>query len=210
MRSHPSLPARTAILVLGFFLLLPVTVLAQATTGAFTGKVTDASSGDPMIAVNVVVCDTEGRPTRFGGFTNSEGVYQIINVPPGTYSIRFAFVGYDATEIPNVTIAAGQTLTGDMALNKSTTGLIMGQVTDHSTGTVLAGVKMALMDVLGNQVLLEETTGSDGRYRFTRVPPGRYNLRAILDGYRTMEVQMLLVSAGEVTRMNFSLEPQGR
>ena len=206
MRSHPSRPARIFIIIFCLFLLAPAAASAQGTTGVMTGKITDAATGDPISAVNVVLCDLNGRPTRYGAFTNAEGVYQMVNLPPGTYNIRFAMIGYDVAEVTEVTVVAGETSTHNVALRRMTTGFIVGQVTDRRTGGPLAGVTIALMDVPGEQVLHQGLTGTDGRFRFANVPPGRYIVRAIMPGYKTIEVQQMLVSAGVVTRQNFQME----
>jgi len=58
-------------------------------TGKIAGIITDASTGEPLPAVNVVI---EG--TTMGGATDAEGSYFIINIPPGTYSLQASMVGY--------------------------------------------------------------------------------------------------------------------
>ncbi|MFC1543672.1 carboxypeptidase regulatory-like domain-containing protein [Gemmatimonadota bacterium] len=206
MRSHPSRPARISILIFCLSLLAPAAANAQATTGSVAGKVTDAATSDPIAAVNVVLFDLDGNATRYGAFTSADGTYRVINILPGTYNIRFAMIGYDVAEVTEVTVVAGETSDYVVALRKMTTGFIVGQVTDHGTGEPLAGVTIALMDVLSEQVFHQGSTGTDGRFRFANVPPGRYNVRAIMPGYKTVEVQQVLVSAGVVTRHNFQME----
>ncbi|GAI87102.1 unnamed protein product, partial [marine sediment metagenome] len=62
-------------------------------TGKIAGIITDAATGEPMPAVNVVI---EG--TTLGGATDNDGHFFIINIPPGTYSLHASMVGY-AVEI---------------------------------------------------------------------------------------------------------------
>jgi len=58
-------------------------------TGKIAGIITDAATGEPLPAVNIVI---EG--TTLGGATDNEGHYFIINIPPGTYTLQASMVGY--------------------------------------------------------------------------------------------------------------------
>jgi len=55
-----------------------------------TGKVTDASTREPLISANVYLSDT-----FFGAASGRDGKYTIYNVPPGTYQIIVSYVGYE-------------------------------------------------------------------------------------------------------------------
>ena len=59
-------------------------------TGKISGYVTDKSTGEPLIGANVIV---EG--TYFGGATDLDGYYFIINVPPGKHRLIISSIGYD-------------------------------------------------------------------------------------------------------------------
>ena len=82
------------ILVLG----ISVTLLA-GTTGKIAGKVTDSETGQPLPGVNVLI---DG--TSMGAATNVDGTYAILNVPPGSYNIRFSMVGYEKTTVEGVRV----------------------------------------------------------------------------------------------------------
>jgi len=70
------------------------------------------------------------------------------------------------------------------------TGLIQGLVTDQA-GQPIADVRLRLTRVGWSG---EVTSGSDGKYRFTRLPPAIYNLRAI---DHNVEHVGLTLSAGQ-------------
>lgn len=86
--------ATLALLVISF-----ASLLVAGTTGKLSGTVTDATNGEKLVGVNVVI---EG--TRIGGATNIDGYYAIINVPPGTYKLRASLVGYNNASVINVKV----------------------------------------------------------------------------------------------------------
>lgn len=89
-------------LFLVFFLLLPITFLAQSHSGTISGQVT---SGNQSIAgANVAI---EGL--RKGAPTNSQGKFIIRNVAPGTYQIVVSAVGFSKHQ-QQVTLEKGQNL----------------------------------------------------------------------------------------------------
>jgi len=59
-----------------------------------SGLVTDASTGDPLPGVNVVI-----KGTTTGTSTNSQGEYEL-NVPSLQDTLVFSFIGYQAQEVP--------------------------------------------------------------------------------------------------------------
>ncbi len=81
-------------------------VLLGATTGKITGIVTDAETGGPLPGVNVLV---EG--TNLGAATNTEGRYTILNIPAGTYSMRFTYIGYAEHRVTDIRVEVDLTTT---------------------------------------------------------------------------------------------------
>lgn len=84
-------------------LVIPLVNYA-ATTGKIAGKVTDQSTNEPLPGANVVIVGT-----TMGGATDIEGDYFIINVPPGTYSVRATMMGYTVVTKTNVQLMVDQT-----------------------------------------------------------------------------------------------------
>jgi len=95
-------------------LILSGSILYAGTTGKITGKVTDATSGDPLPGVNVVI---EG--TMMGAATDLDGEYIILNVPPGIYTLRATMIGYSASVIENVKVSIDLTTTMDITISSS-------------------------------------------------------------------------------------------
>lgn len=77
-----------------------------------TGKVTDASTGEPMPGVNILV-----KGTTLGALTDANGRYTV-TVPSSTSVLIISFIGYESQEIP---IAGRSTV--DLALTATITGL---------------------------------------------------------------------------------------
>ena len=106
------------ILAAGIFLLLfSVPVLAQAGVGKLSGKIIDADTKEALIGANIVILNT-----GMGAATDIEGNYFILNITPGTYSIKASYVGYapkTVTEVrivPNLTYELNIELSTDFTL----------------------------------------------------------------------------------------------
>lgn len=81
-------------LVVGLWGVTSMPLLAQSTTVTLRGFVADASDGQPIQGVNVVLEQGESLPR--GAATNRDGFYQIAAIPAGTYALRMSFIGYEA------------------------------------------------------------------------------------------------------------------
>ena len=108
------------VLLITLVLGLSVSLIA-GTTGKIAGKVTDAETGQPLPSVNVLI---EG--TSMGVVTNSDGSYAILNVPPGTYKIRFSMIGYEKTLVEGVRVEIDLTSIINAQLHGTT--LAVGEV----------------------------------------------------------------------------------
>src|SRR5688572_3576934 len=89
------------------------------------------------------------------------------------------------------------------ALAQTPSGEISGLVTDES-GLVLPGVRITLTNLATNATRLAQTNDS-GVYVIPAVPPGRYTLKAELDGFRTVERPDIGVQVGSSNRIAITL-----
>lgn len=96
---------------LGLVVLLSSGALAQS--GKLAGTVTDASTGEPLPGVNVVI---EG--TSQGTATDLNGNYTIIGVRPDTYTLVFSFIGYRTARVENVRASIDVTTRTDVRLEE--------------------------------------------------------------------------------------------
>ena len=88
------------VLALGAF----IGSLYAGTTGKITGRVIDKETGDPLPGANVVIVGT-----KIGTATDLDGYYFLINIPPGTYTLRASMIGYNPQEIKGVVVKADLT-----------------------------------------------------------------------------------------------------
>jgi hypothetical protein len=74
---------------------------AQATTGQFVGQVSDSSGA--VIAGAVITATDEEKGVTFTGKTDGAGTYNVLNIPPGIYSVSASAPGFgDAKYVHSV------------------------------------------------------------------------------------------------------------
>jgi iron complex outermembrane receptor protein len=105
---------RTSVM-LAASLISTLPLLAQA-TGRITGKVTSSDGGAPILGATVQLVGTP-----FGTLTKADGSYAI-SLRPGPYTLRIRQIGFTSSTQTS-TVAAGQTLTRDVVLQRTATNL---------------------------------------------------------------------------------------
>jgi outer membrane receptor protein involved in Fe transport len=106
-----------SLLILCSLLFFASPVIA-GTSGKIAGKVTDASSKEGLIGVNILV---EG--TKLGASTDVNGQYVIINIPPGTYTLATSSIGYHPSKVSKVQVSIDLTTKIDFDLRESSVAL---------------------------------------------------------------------------------------
>src|SRR5262245_39642963 len=91
--------------------------LAESADAGTTGKISGRVLNDKKEPVLAVTCFLEG--TKFGAYTNEQGQFTILNVPAGTYTLRFQRVGYTVKAIQGVVVTSDQTTTQDVVITES-------------------------------------------------------------------------------------------
>jgi TonB-dependent receptor len=81
--------------------VLPVSFVAAAPESNIGGIVKDAKTGEVLPGANVVLAGTS-----LGASTDVDGKYSIRNVPPGNYTIRASYIGYEPASA-SVQVAPG-------------------------------------------------------------------------------------------------------
>jgi len=94
------------------FILLLTNSIIFAQSGKISGTISDATTGEPLIGVNIIV---EG--TTLGAATDVDGFYVILNVPPGTYNLKATYIGFAPQTITNLRVNIGQTSQANFILS---------------------------------------------------------------------------------------------
>jgi outer membrane receptor for ferrienterochelin and colicins len=113
MRSRIATPFLTLVL-----LLLASAGVASAQAGNIMGRVTDGSSGAPL-AATVVQALGAGGQVAASTLTDASGTFRLVNLAPGTYTVRVTMTGYAAFSQQNVVVTAGQTTSLSVALTST-------------------------------------------------------------------------------------------
>jgi Ca-activated chloride channel family protein len=152
-------------------LLIMVTVGSAGTTGKLAGRVKD-ESGKGMAYVNVLVLQDGKRIT--GIMTKENGSFIIINLPPGTYDLKFQLQGFGELTVIGVVIEADQTTTQNATLTKK--DVVMEAVKaqaykdNASTGSERK-IDMAVSDMNGTTALQSVSLSVVGG-ELHALPPG--------------------------------------
>ena len=99
-------------------LLVSINICLGGTTGKVAGRVLIKDTGEPMIGANIIINDTD-----LGTATDADGNYYILQVPPGTYSVRFTMIGYQDLIMNNVRVQVDLTTTLNAQLAESVIGM---------------------------------------------------------------------------------------
>ena len=110
---------RVAFVAMCLFAL--ASTAAWAGNGKITGTVMDKASGEPLVSASIAL---EG--TRLGTVSDDEGRFFILNVPPGTYTLRATYIGYADFVIEEVRVSSD--LTTDLKVRPSTQAITTEEV----------------------------------------------------------------------------------
>ncbi len=135
--------------------------------------------------------------------TTADGVYTLSGIPEGTYSVTANATGY----LPNtLTVSVSLTRSGvGYFFLTSKSGSISGFVKHAVTGTPLNGTNVSV--TVGSYVVTA-TTGSDGSYNITYLPPGNYTLTASKSGFISGIATARVLKGERTSNVNFTLAEQ--
>ena len=181
-----------ATLLLTLLLQTPTSATPAAKPGVIRGRITAADSGRPLRRAAIRVQSANERSVRLTASTNSQGVFELKDVPPGPYTVSVTRAGYLPLEYGQrratergltVDVAAGATVDDvDIALPRA--GVIAGRIVDEM-GEPYPGVQvmaLAMRYIDGRRMPSPaggSTTNDLGQFRIATVPPGTYTLVAI-------------------------------
>ena len=88
--------------------------LLLGANGKITGIISQKANGDPAVGVNIILVDS-----YLGAATDVNGRFTILNVPPGTYSLRADAIGFTPVVVQNVRVTTEQTTEISLQLEES-------------------------------------------------------------------------------------------
>jgi Carboxypeptidase regulatory-like domain len=115
MRSYRAQVTAFAVLMCVVLSFASGTAWAQKVTAAITGKVTD-TSGAAIAGAKVTATDLE-RGTALQTVTNSDGDYNLPQVPVGIYTVKVENAGFQAAQQSNLTLVLNQVARLDFQLH---------------------------------------------------------------------------------------------
>ena len=157
-----------AVLFLGFSLLWSSSSFAQLSTASLNGVVRDPQGAAVSSAtIKLRNVDTSVENTTV---SNSAGVYTLLNITPGRYTLQAQASGFNATQIPMFTLTVGQVATIDFPLtvgSQSSVVTVQGaspqlDVTSANLGTVISTQQVNDLPLNGRNFtqLLDLTPGA--------------------------------------------------
>ena len=120
------------------FITITIMGVLSASNGKITGKVAEKATGSPAVGVNVILIDT-----YLGAATDENGRFTILNIPPGTYSIRVDAIGFATITMKDVRVTTAQTTALSFTLEEA---VIEGQEV-----TVIAERPLVQKDLTASQ-----------------------------------------------------------
>ncbi|MBD0779333.1 TonB-dependent receptor [Maribacter sp. ANRC-HE7] len=194
-------------------LLLTSVFLSAQETGSIAGTLTDTEmNNEPLPFANVVIKgSTKGTTSDF------DGLYEIGNLEPGTYTVIFSFLGYETVEIPNVKVEAKKVSTINVPM--ATTGVALEGVTvttiarkDSETALLIDQKKaIAIKESIG-AVELGKIGVSDVASATTKISgvssseaTGDVFVRGLGDRYLSTTLNGLTVPSDDVEKKNIDL-----
>jgi outer membrane receptor protein involved in Fe transport len=111
-------------------------------TGKIAGHITDKGNKEALIGANVVIyakweSGVEKKISGlYGGTTDKEGYYFILNIPPGTYNARVSYVGYKQEIITKIRVDVDKTTRVDFMLESEAIQSNEVVITAYSQKTV--------------------------------------------------------------------------
>ncbi|HSX26867.1 MAG TPA: carboxypeptidase regulatory-like domain-containing protein [Chlamydiales bacterium] len=166
--------------------------------GTIAGRVTDATTGDPIVGATIRIYTTEILVAA--ALTDSDGNYEIPNLAPDTYSVTAFKPNYQLGVVGAVVVTAGQTTVVNLAL-ASNPGTISGTVRD-SGATPIPGATVIVLQ--GTTLVNSTLTDVNGSYTVPGLAPGTYTVLAFAQGYRAAFATKT-VMAGMTTTSDFNL-----
>jgi len=152
----------SASLLLAFLMFAVALAFGQSTFGTFVGTVQD-QSGSVIAAAVVTITNLDDNSVR-SATTNSSGQYQLLNIPPGRYSISVIKSGFANAKVDQVTLDARQERRVDVTLSLAS---VQQSVQVNAEAANINTENATIANTMGN----DEVTGLPSNYRGASTSP---------------------------------------
>lgn len=199
--------------IVGLLLLLSVQLSAQE-TGSILGKLTDKdANNEPLTFANVLI-----KGTTKGTTSDFDGLYEIPDVEPGTYTVVFSFLGYETLEIPDVIVEAGKVTEVNTALGAGSVALeevvITRSTRNDSEIALLLQQKDAIImqEAIGAEALklkgIDDAAEAVAQISGISKQQGSSNVyvRGLGDRYQNTTMNSLSLPSNDVNKKNIDLD----
>ena len=121
---------RNCLIEASLFLLLSLTLVAQDHgAGGIHGTVVVEPAKKPLEFVNVIVVKIPDSTLVTGTTTDEKGKFSIVNVPPGTFILKFTLLGYEEKQSSKFTLTENQKDFNAGTISLRETAVSLGEVT---------------------------------------------------------------------------------
>src|SRR5262245_52713539 len=91
----------------------------------------------------------------------------------------------------------------------STTGKVRGVVTRQGSGDPLSNVKFSIFEKGTTTLVKFANTDAEGKFRASNLPPGDFDFRWEIPGYKTINETNVHLSAGKELKRKIVMQPGG-
>jgi hypothetical protein len=188
----------TVCAFISVLILLGACDMNEDAKGNIRGRVTDALQNTGVQGARIEILDEE-----FGAVSNTDGNYEIKDIPEGVFSVRATATDYIDVTKSSVQVFSNETTPLSFQLLRAgEVGNLSGLVTSATTGRLIADVTIS---VIGFDI--STITDDNGYYMLRNVPAGTRTVAASASFYYTNHIDGIEIKPGETSVANFTLSP---
>lgn len=195
-----------------FVLLILSTVTVEAQRGTLKGTVKDYSNGETLPGVNIYLLGTS-----YGGSADINGVYEITNIPEGTYRVVVSYISYKADTISNVAIKGNKFTFKDFYLKQQVASLegvtVVARRRTDSDLSMMSTIKQSALTINGvTSQQIARSQDKDAAEVVKRMPgvtimDDRFiNVRGLNERYNSVTINNSTAPSTETDQRAFSFD----
>ena len=136
------------IILIGFVFVSIISAQATRQTGVIRGLVTD-NTGAPLPGVTVAA-ESPSLMGTTAAVTDTEGLFRLVNLPPGDYTITVSLQGFKTVKQPGIVVQAGKTYTVNL---QTETSPLEEEITVTASAPVIDVESNKISNVISTELL---------------------------------------------------------